>query len=61
MTVHLLMPGEWTITRGHDLAERLEADLRAAVPNLIILTHLEPADDPVSWHDVELERQEPGK
>jgi len=58
MSVHLLMPGAWSISRGHDLAERLESDLRQAVPGLIVLTHLEPDDDPVSWQDVELERKD---
>ena len=58
MSVHLLMPGKWTIARGHDLAERLESDLRKAVPGLIVLTHLEPDDDPASWKDVELERKD---
>ncbi|MEO6742228.1 MAG: cation diffusion facilitator family transporter [Chthoniobacteraceae bacterium] len=58
MSVHLLMPGNWTITRGHDLAEIIERDLRKAIPGLIVLTHLEPDDDPVSWHDVELERKD---
>jgi cation diffusion facilitator family transporter len=58
MSVHLLMPGTWSIARGHDLAERIEADLRKALPGLIVLTHLEPDDDPVSWQDVELERKD---
>ena len=58
MSVHLLMPGNWTIARGHDLAERIEADLRKALPGLIVLTHLEPDDDPVSWQDVELDRKD---
>ena len=58
MSVHLLMPGTWSISRGHDLAERIEADLRKAVPGLVVLTHLEPDDDPVSWQDVELERKD---
>lgn len=58
MSVHLLMPGSWSITRGHDIAERIESDLRKAIPGLIVLTHLEPDDDPVSWHDVELERKD---
>jgi divalent metal cation (Fe/Co/Zn/Cd) transporter len=58
MSVHLLMPGTWTIAKGHDLAERLEGDLRKAVPGLIVLTHLEPDDDPASWRDVELERKD---
>ena len=58
MSVHLLMPGTWTITRGHDVAERIECELRKIIPGLIVLTHLEPDDDPVSWHDVELERKD---
>ena len=56
-SVHLLMPGAWTIAHGHDLAEKLEADLRRAIPGLIIFTHLEPIEDPVSWEDVSLERK----
>ncbi len=60
MSVHLLMPGSWSITRGHDVAEKIEADLRKAVPGLVVLTHIEPDDDPISWHDVELERKDPG-
>lgn len=58
MSVHLLMPGTWTIARGHDLAERVEADLRKAVPGLNVVTHLEPDDDPASWKDVDLERND---
>ncbi len=58
MSVHLLMPGNWSITSGHDVAERIERELRKAIPGLIVLTHLEPDDDPVSWHDVELERKD---
>ena len=55
-SVHLLMPGAWTIAHGHDLAERIEGDLRTSIPGLIIFTHLEPIEDPVSWEDVSLER-----
>ncbi|MEO7319417.1 MAG: cation diffusion facilitator family transporter [Chthoniobacteraceae bacterium] len=57
MSVHLLMPGAWTIAHGHDIAERLENDLRETVPGLIVFTHMEPEEDPVSWQDVALERK----
>lgn len=57
-SVHLLMPGAWTIAHGHDLAERIEGDLRTSIPGLIIFTHLEPIEDPVSWEDVSLERND---
>lgn len=56
MSVHLLVPGDWTVARGHDVAEKLEEELRAKVPRLTVTTHLEPVEDPVSWDDVGLER-----
>ncbi|MBK8525248.1 MAG: cation transporter [Betaproteobacteria bacterium] len=59
VTVHILVPGEWTVQRGHDLLEQLEADVRTAVPYASVLTHLEPLEDPVSGHDIELDREPP--
>ena len=58
MTLHVLVPGDWTVQRGHQLVERLEGDIRRALPNAIVLTHLEPLGDPSSWDDVDLERNE---
>lgn len=54
--LHVLVPGEWTVQRGHDLLEQIEKDLRTAVPDSTVLTHLESIDDPASWKDVGLER-----
>ena len=58
MSVHVLVPGRWTVTAGHDVLERFEADLRSAVPNLHVLTHLEPVEDPASYLDEGLERSD---
>jgi cation diffusion facilitator family transporter len=58
-SVHVLVPGEWTVQRGHELLERLEADLRRTLPSLFVLTHLEPLDDPISWADVPIDRPAP--
>ncbi|MBI5785488.1 MAG: cation transporter [Rhodocyclales bacterium] len=55
-TIHVLVPGEWTVQKGHDLSERIEADLRLAVPRVHVTTHLEPKEDPVSLADEGLER-----
>jgi cation diffusion facilitator family transporter len=44
-TVHVLVPGDWTVQKGHDYLERIEADLRMAVPHLHVTTHLEPRKD----------------
>ncbi|MBJ7472996.1 MAG: cation transporter, partial [Solirubrobacteraceae bacterium] len=57
VSVHLLVPGAWTVQRGHDLAEEVEAALDEALSGLSnIFTHLEPLDDPVSLEDIELDR-----
>ncbi len=56
-SVHVLVPGEWSVQRGHELLERLEADLRDRVPNLTVLTHLEPIEDPASRADIPLDRR----
>lgn len=55
-SVHVLVPPDWTVQRGHDLCERLEAEMRAAVPGLSMLTHLEPIGDPASDDDLPLDR-----
>ena len=54
--VHLLVPGAWTVRRGHDLAERVEAEIRAALEHTTVITHVEPLEDPVSQEDIELDR-----
>jgi cation diffusion facilitator family transporter len=57
VSMHVLVPGEWTVERGHELLERIEADIRAVLENVTVLTHLEPLDDPTSWDDLALDRQ----
>lgn len=47
--MHILVPGDWTVQRGHDLLERVEADIRKAIPDAIVSTHLEPVEDEASW------------
>jgi cation diffusion facilitator family transporter len=56
MSVHILVPGDWTVSRGHQLAEQLEDEIRQRVPRITVLTHLEPLEDPASWEDVKLDR-----
>ncbi len=55
-TVHVLVPGKWTVQEGHDWAERIEADIRQVVPHAHVMTHLEPIEDPVSMIDQALDR-----
>jgi cation diffusion facilitator family transporter len=57
VSVHVLVPAKWTVRQGHQLLERLEADVRAALPNTTVFTHLEPIGDKVSYEDQGLERE----
>lgn len=56
VSVHILMPGAWTILRGHEYVERLEAEIRAALPQTTVITHFEPFEDPASHIDQGLDR-----
>jgi cation diffusion facilitator family transporter len=56
VSFHVLVPGDWTVQRGHTLCERIEAEIRAAVSDVTIFTHLESLDDPASWDDESLDR-----
>lgn len=56
VTLHVLVPGAWTVQHGHDWSERIEAEVRQAVPHVHITTHLEPKEDPASLADQELDR-----
>jgi cation diffusion facilitator family transporter len=56
ISFHILVPGEWSVQRGHDLLENIEEAVRDAVPNSTVFTHLEPLEDPLSWEDLRLER-----
>lgn len=58
ITVHVLVPGTWSVQAGHDLVERVEADLRAVAEPTTVFTHLEPIEDPVSFEDTALDRAE---
>ena len=56
VSLHLLVPGAWTVQQGHDLAERVERDLRERLPYATVFTHVEPREDAASFEDVSLDR-----
>jgi cation diffusion facilitator family transporter len=58
IAVHILVPGRWTVQKGHDLLEEIEDKIRAAVLGAHIFTHLEPVEDPASWQDIDLDRSD---
>ncbi len=56
MSVHVLVPGVWTVQRGHQLLEQIESEIRTAVPDITVFTHLEAVEDGASWDDIALDR-----
>lgn len=56
VSVHLLVPGAWTVQRAHELAEEVEREIAAAVPGASVFTHTEPREDPSSYEDIALDR-----
>lgn len=56
ISFHVLVPGNWTIKKGHSLVEEIEAHIRKHIAFTTITTHLEPIEDPVSWKDTNLDR-----
>lgn len=56
VTLHVLVPGAWTVQQGHDWLERIEADITRSIPQAHVTTHLEPLEDPVSLFDQTLDR-----
>lgn len=56
ISMHVLVPGSWSVHQGHRLLEDIESKIRKEIPFASILTHLESLDDPASWEDVNLDR-----
>ena len=56
VSLHVLVPGAWTVQRGHDVVEDVEGALRERLPYATVFTHLEPAEDPRSFDDTKLDR-----
>jgi divalent metal cation (Fe/Co/Zn/Cd) transporter len=56
MVVHLLVPGDWSVRKGHKLAEQFETRVLETIKNTNIVTHIEPIDDPLSMEDASVER-----
>jgi cation diffusion facilitator family transporter len=58
ISLHVLVPGNWTVQSGHDLLEDLERAIRGVVPGAQLFTHLEPQGDPAAWEDIALDRKD---
>ncbi len=51
VSMHVLVPGAWSVQQGHDLLETVEEEIRHVLPDTVISTHLEPIEDPRAWED----------
>jgi len=57
ISVHMLVPGEWTVHDAHHMAEDFEADIRSVLGGVVtVITHLEPVEDEISMEDIYLDR-----
>lgn len=56
ISMHVLVPGEWSVQKGHALCEQIERDIISMMPKTTVFTHLESLEDPLSWNDQGLDR-----
>lgn len=54
MEMHMLVPGAWTVQQGHDAMEDLVEEINVEFPDLRVIGHLEPIEDPRSYEDMHL-------
>ncbi|MDR0284507.1 MAG: cation diffusion facilitator family transporter [Propionibacteriaceae bacterium] len=53
--VDVLVPGDWTVRRGHDLVEDVQTQVESAFPDIHLQIHLEPKEDPRAYADFPVE------
>ena len=58
VSVHIQVPGGWSVQRGHELLEMIEYQVRQELSPVNVITHLEPVEDPASWYDAALNRED---
>jgi len=59
VSVHMLVPGDWTVHDAHHVAEDFESEVRAVLGGVVtVFTHLEPVEDELSMEDIFLDRKQ---
>ncbi len=56
VSIHVLVPGAWTVHDAHHVAENIEQDIHTALGEAVVITHVEPVEDELSMDDIELDR-----
>lgn len=54
VSLHVLVPGDWSVADGHRICDQLEQEIELILPRTDVITHLEPIEDPASWRDERL-------
>ncbi len=55
VSMHVLVPGKMTVHDAHHIADTIEKDIRKALPDTVVFTHVEPVDDEISLDDIQLD------
>ena len=59
ISLHLLVPGEWSVKQGHDWADQVEETIIGLFDEPVtVSTHIEPVGDPSSMKDIGIVRRE---
>ena len=57
ISVHVLVPANWSVQQAHDLSEHLEGEVAKAINRATLFTHIEPQGDPRAESDLALDRE----
>jgi len=58
ISLHLLVPGEWSVKQGHDMADQVEETIIGLFDEPVtVSTHIEPVGDPSSMKDIGIVRR----
>jgi cation diffusion facilitator family transporter len=45
ISMHVLVPGAWSVSDGHNLVENIENEIMEAIRDVTVITHLEPIEE----------------
>lgn len=51
ISLHLLVPGAWSVQQAHDVASEVERQIELQLAPVHVFTHVEPAEDPTAYDD----------
>lgn len=61
VSLHMLVPGDSRVRDAHDLAQQIEDEIDAELPETVVSIHIEPLEDPRAWDDLPRGAEHPMK